>query len=62
MMSEGEEQPYQVMPDLTDEKYERLKEDIEQNGLEYPILVDDEKPEGVTFDRWIRELIDAERE
>lgn len=40
-------EPYQVMPDLEDEKFERLKADIEKNGLEYPILVD---PDGNIVD------------
>jgi 16S rRNA G966 N2-methylase RsmD/DNA-binding MarR family transcriptional regulator len=35
-------QPYQVMPDLDSEKYERLKEDIANNGIEYPIILDGE--------------------
>ncbi len=32
---------YQVMPELTEEEYVRLKEDIAQNGLEMPIDVDE---------------------
>lgn len=39
--------PYQVMPDLPDDEYERLKDDIEENGLEYPILID---PDGNVVD------------
>lgn len=39
--------PYQVMPDLPDGEFERLKNDIEQHGLEYPILVD---PDGNVID------------
>lgn len=35
-----EEDPYQVMPDLDVDQFERLKEDIEANGVEYPIIVD----------------------
>jgi len=33
-------QPYQVMPDLGDDEFERLKEDIRANGIEYPIILD----------------------
>jgi 16S rRNA G966 N2-methylase RsmD len=36
----SDEQPYQVMPDLDAEKYERLKQDIANNGIEYPIILD----------------------
>lgn len=38
----SDSQPYQVMPDLDSEKYERLKEDIANNGIEYPIILDGE--------------------
>jgi len=38
-MSESD-QPYQVMPDFDDEEYQRLKKDIRENGVEYPIIVD----------------------
>lgn len=41
------DQPYQVMPSLDDDEYERLKHDIEKHGLEYPILVD---PDGNVID------------
>jgi DNA (cytosine-5)-methyltransferase 1 len=33
-------QPYQVMPELEGDEYDRLKDDIEANGIEYPIIVD----------------------
>jgi len=39
-MSESEQRPYQVMPDLDAEEYDRLKRDIAENGVEYPIIVD----------------------
>jgi ParB-like chromosome segregation protein Spo0J len=38
-MSESD-QPYQVMPDLDEEEYQRLKAGIRENGIEYPIIVD----------------------
>lgn len=31
-----------VMPDMSDEEYARLKADIKKNGLKYPILVNDD--------------------
>ncbi len=34
--------PYQVMPDLTPEEYEALKADIQANGVQIPIDVDEE--------------------
>lgn len=34
------DRPYQVMPELDDEKYERLKDDIRNHGIEYPIILD----------------------
>jgi ParB-like chromosome segregation protein Spo0J len=34
--------PYQVMPDLTSEEYASLKADIEQRGVQVPILVDED--------------------
>ncbi|AFH22638.1 hypothetical protein OSG_eHP31_00130 [environmental Halophage eHP-31] len=40
VVSMSESQPYQVMPDLDGEEYDRLKEDIRENGIEYPIIVD----------------------
>lgn len=43
----SEDKPYQVMPDLPDDEFERLKNDIEAHGLEYPILVD---PDGNVID------------
>jgi len=45
-MSESD-RPYQVMPDLSDDDHQRLKDDIEAHGLEYPILVD---PDGNIID------------
>jgi 16S rRNA G966 N2-methylase RsmD/DNA-binding MarR family transcriptional regulator len=33
-------QPYQVMPDLDGEEFDRLKADIAENGIEYPIILD----------------------
>lgn len=38
-MSETE-QPYQVMPELGNDEYERLKDDIADHGIEYPIILD----------------------
>lgn len=39
-MSETEDQPYQVMPELEVDEYGRLKEDIAEHGVEYPIILD----------------------
>ncbi|AFH21526.1 DNA adenine methylase [environmental Halophage eHP-3] len=36
----GTSEPYQVMPELSTDEFQRLKNDIEQNGIEYPIIVD----------------------
>lgn len=45
-MSEAEEvameAPYQVMPPLTDEEYQALKDDIEANGVLLPVEVDED--------------------
>lgn len=35
----SEMEPYQVMPDLDGDEFDRLKQDIEENGVEYPIIV-----------------------
>lgn len=34
----SQHQSYQVMPELDDETFERLKEDIREHGIEYPII------------------------
>lgn len=46
--------PYQIMPDLTPEEYEALKADIQVNGVQIPIEVDEE---GNILDGYHREKI-----
>jgi len=38
--TEMNETPYQVMPELDSGEYERLKDDIAEHGIEYPIIID----------------------
>ncbi len=43
---------YQPMPDLSPDEFELLKSDIKENGLQYPIIQDED---GVTLDGHQRE-------
>jgi hypothetical protein len=43
-VGETEPRPYQVMPDLGEEEYDRLKEGIAENGIDYPITRRDPTP------------------
>jgi len=61
-MSESEEQPYQVMPELADREFQRLKSDIAENGIEYPIILDLDEFEAdgeTTFEKLWSAVIDG---
>lgn len=42
MVEVKEKEEYQVMPELSENEYESLKKDIEENGVKVPITIDEE--------------------